>query len=81
MVKLGFELLSDIGNAVSEKLDGIKPKESTIRFVVDSYSFKKIDEDIFYRFKQDDKTEFVPSDEEIILTFPNVNICIEKEKM
>lgn len=80
MIHLDLETLSDIGNKLSERVEDIKPKDTILIFKVDTFSFRKIDEDIFYRIQGENKdVPFTPSDDEINLTFPNATIKIIKE--
>jgi hypothetical protein len=63
---------------VSTRLkDGIKYK-SELFVYVDENDFKKIDEDLYYRNKEDDSDKFIPSDNEIIINFEMVKIIVKK---
>ena len=69
-----------IGSFLSESFTKNKAIESNeLKITVDEESFRKIDEDLFYRNRTDDKQEFRPSDREIIVNFPNIRIFIIKK--
>ena len=77
-VKLDKNTLIVLGNTVSEILMKAKVNEETVLHIkVDDYSFKKIDEDLFYR-NEDNKKDFQPSEDNIQLKFNNLMIFIEK---
>ena len=77
-VKLDKNTLIMLGNTVSEILIKAKVKEESVLHIkVDEYSFKKIDEDLFYR-DEDNKKDFQPSEDNIQLKFNNLLIFIEK---
>lgn len=82
MVNLNTKELFEIGSYIGERLnkDGVKT-ESTLIVNVDQESFKKIDEDVFYTFKKQgiigEDDSFIPSENEIKLSFPNLNILIK----
>ena len=43
-------------------------------------SFRKIDEDLFYRINENNKEKkFIPSEKEIIISFPNVKLIINEK--
>lgn len=80
-IKLDKNTLITLGNTVSEILHkaNIK-KDATLNIKVDPMSFKKIDEDLYYRGNENnEKNEFQPSDDEILVKFSNLVIFIEKE--
>ena len=65
-----FELGSYISNfLIAHGLHG----ESDLVVYVDQNELKKIDEDLYYRNKPEGK-EFVPSDNDVIVKFDNLNI-------
>jgi hypothetical protein len=77
-VMLDKNTLIMLGNTVSEMLIKAKVKEESVLHIkVDEYSFKKIDEDLFYR-DEDNKKDFLPSEDNIQLKFNNLLIFIEK---
>lgn len=80
-VKLDKNTLIMLGNTVSEILMKAKVNEETVLHIkVDDYSFKKIDEDLFYRMNENNKEkEFIPSEKEIIISFPNVKLIINEK--
>jgi hypothetical protein len=75
----GTANIFDLGKTISDKLvkDGIKYK-SELFVYVDENDFKKIDEDLYYRNKEDDSDKFIPSDNEIIINFEMVKIIVKK---
>jgi hypothetical protein len=80
MVTLTTSEIAKIGSTVSEILAQNHATEcNEIKIVVDDESFLKIDEDLFYRNRKDDKQEFRPSDNQIVVNFPNVRIFIRKK--
>lgn len=80
MITLTTKEIIKIGSFLSESLVNVKALESNeLRIIVDDESFLKIDEDLFYRNRKDDKQEFRPSDNEIIVNFPYIKIFIIKK--
>lgn len=79
MTMLNTNKLSEIGNYISEQMRGLNIKGSELHIYVDENYFKKIDEDLFYRINENDKEkEFIPSESEIDISFPNIIIKIKK---
>ena len=83
MINLSTEELFELGSFVSDKLikKGIE-KDATITILVDETSFRKIDEDIFFKLKKQEvisDDEFIPSESEINLSFPKLNILIKTD--
>lgn len=74
---LSTNKISELGNSISEHLRELKISGSTLTIKVDDESFKKIDEDLFYRIKKE-SDEFTPSDSEIYISFPFLEIKIVK---
>lgn len=76
---LDTKLLCEIGECLADKLkvDVNKLKSTKLILEVDDEYFKKLDEDIFYKLNENDK-EFMPSENEIFLTFQNIDIIIKK---
>lgn len=81
-IKLDKNVIITLGNTISEILHKSNIKtETTLNIKVDSLSFKKIDEDLYYRGNEKaEQNDFQPSDDEIIVKFSNLLIIIEKEK-
>lgn len=79
--KLGTLSIFELGQFISEKLrdDGVE-EQAILSIYVNEDEFKKVDEDLYYRNRKDEKQEFVPSDGEIIVNFDNVKILIKSEK-
>lgn len=79
-VKLDRNTLINLGATISDTLLKANIKEeSYLKIIVDDISFKKIDEDLFYRGENDEKKEFEPSEDNIQLKFNNLLIIIEKK--
>lgn len=80
MIMLNTNKISEIGNYISEQMRELKINDSTLNINVDVESFKKIDEDLFYRMNENNKEkEFIPSEKEIIISFPNVKLIINEK--
>lgn len=78
-INLNRNTLIELGNKISEILTKSNVKDSSVLHIkVDENSFKKIDEDLYYR-NDEQKEEFLPSENEIILKFLNLLIFIEKD--
>lgn len=79
--KLGTLSIFELGQFISEKLrdDGVE-EQAILSIYVNEDEFKKVDEDLYYRNRTDEKQEFVPSDGEVIVNFDNVKILIKSEK-
>ena len=77
-MQLSASQLMELGNSISDKLvnqGAILHNKLVIS--MDEKSFKKIDEDLYYR--NNGKAElFVPSDSNITVTFPYVDVIIQK---
>ena len=78
--KLNSMKIFELGEHVSKFLheNGII-KENDLVIKVDKDLLKKIDEDLYYRNKPEGK-EFVPSDNEIVVKFENLNIIFTTEE-
>lgn len=80
-LKLTAYNIYELGNTISESLrkDGVYSSGNTLSIYVNEDSFSKIDEDLFYRLNENkDGTNFVPSDDVIIVKFDNLDINIYK---
>ena len=78
MVTLNTHKIGEIGNYLSEQLHNCGINKSDIIVYVNKYDLIKIDEDLYYRLN--DKTDnFIPSNDEIKISFHNLNFII-KEK-
>lgn len=80
MVKLGSNEIIELGTYISNYLHkyGIDKHNDLIINVDSNESLKKIDEDLYYRrFKEDDKEEFAPSENEINVEFNNLTLKIK----
>ena len=78
--KFGSMSIFELGNMISGNLkeNGITQKAELIIYL-NKEEFKKVDEDLFYRTKRGDKSDFVPSEGEIDINFEGVKVII-KEK-
>jgi len=76
--KFGTMSIYELGQFISDKLhdDGVNER-AVLTVYVNTDEFKKVDEDLYYRNRTDEKQEFVPSDGEIIVNFDNVKILIK----
>lgn len=72
LFKLGYEI-SDI------LIDNKISQSNQLSLTVDENTFKKIDEDLYYRNANDGEDKFIPSFSEIDIKFPNLTIIIKKE--
>ena len=80
MIMLNTNKIQEIGNIISEKMRENKINDSTFIINVDKESFKKIDEDLFYRMNENDKEkQFIPSEKEILISFPYVKLIINEK--
>ena len=77
--KFGSMSIFELGNIISGSLqkDGITQKAELIVYLNEE-EFKKVDEDLFYRTKRDDKADFVPSEGEIDINFEAVKIIVKQ---
>lgn len=78
--KFGTMSIYELGQFISNKLhdDGVK-EQAVLTVYVNNEEFKKVDEDLYYRNRTDEKQEFVPSEGEIDINFELVKIIV-KEK-
>jgi hypothetical protein len=69
-----------IGSVLSETLAdyGVKEKADLVIYLNEE-EFKKVDEDLFYRNREDESEKFVPSEGEIDITFEGANIIIRQK--
>lgn len=80
-INLDKNTLIQLGSMIYEILKKSNvTKECELTINVDGWSFKKIDEDIFYRDNENSSKTFEPSDNEILLKFHNLQIIIKKDK-
>ena len=49
-----------------------------VEIPLDKDKFRKVDEDLFYRNRTDEKLDFVPSEGEIKVKVENINITIKE---
>lgn len=79
--KLGTANIMELGNIISEKLHeyGIFGAEykPILSLTLDNDKFKKVDEDLYYRMNEDKDSEYIPSEEEIIVGFDNLEMVIK----
>lgn len=80
MIMLNTNKIQEIGDYISEQMRQLNINDSMLLINVDKDSFKKIDEDLFYRINENNKEkEFIPSEKEIIISFPNVKLIINEK--
>ena len=80
MIMLNTNKIQEIGDYISEQMRQLNINDSMLLINVDKESFKKIDEDLFYRINENNKEkEFIPSEKEIIISFPNVKLIINEK--
>ena len=76
---LNTEKISELGNEISEILSKFKLRNCDLHIYTKGKDFLKIDEDLFYKLnKNSDEKEFIPSDNEIKVTFKNLTLQINK---
>lgn len=81
MVYINSKDLSNIGTYLSDKMAEYKiGNKAELIINVDEESFKKIDEDLFYRNNESGKDEFTPSFSTITVKFPFADILIKKSQ-
>ena len=75
----GFAKIVELGNIISEKLIeyGVG-NESELVIYLKPEAFLKADEDLFYRIRNDDSEEFIPSEGEIDVKFENIKMTLRK---
>ena len=78
-LKLTSYNIADFGSTLSDKLYELGITDSTLVINLPSKEFKKVDEDLFYRNRQSDDEEYIPSDNDIDISFNNVKIIINKK--
>lgn len=70
--------IEKIGVYLSNELQSVGVDESSLIIRLPRNEFKKVDEDLFYRNRDNDNEDYVPSDDEIHVSFDNVNVIIQK---
>lgn len=77
---LSTNKLSELGNYISEYMRELNIEKSELHINVDEKSFKKIDEDLYFRLNETNKeNDYIPSENEINISFQNILIKIKKE--
>lgn len=67
---LSTSTITELLETIDAKLKELKIMEKCeVSFEVRQEDFRKIDEDLFYRLRQDDDTEFVPSTEDLYVNY------------
>ena len=79
--KFGSMSIFELGNMISGNLkeNGVTQKAELIIYL-NKEEFKKVDEDLFYRTKRGDKSDFVPSEGEIDINFEGVKLIIKERE-
>ena len=77
--KFGSMSIFELGNMISGNLkeNGVTQKAELIIYL-NKEEFKKVDEDLFYRTKRGNKSDFVPSEGEIDINFEGVKLIIKE---
>ena len=80
-LKLTSYNIADLGSMLSDKLYELGITDPTLVIKLPSKEFKKVDEDLFYRNRnrKSDDEEYIPSDNDIDISFNNVKIIINKK--
>jgi hypothetical protein len=79
--KLGTTSLFNIGDIISKNLNENGVEDiSEFYIYLDEKHFRRVDEDLFYRMRENKEEEFIPSENEIILNFEKVKIIIKLKK-
>lgn len=75
-VTLGYYEILEIGYNLSMVLNDNGINESELVLRVPKQVLRKIDEDVFYRNQHETKNEdkYVPTEQDVILTFKNITI-------
>lgn len=75
-VTLGYYEILEIGYNLSMVLNDNGINESELVLRVPKNVLRKIDEDVFYRNQHETKNEdkYVPTEQDVILTFKNITI-------
>lgn len=75
-VTLGYYEILEIGYNLSMVLNDNGINESELVLRVPKHVLRKIDEDVFYRNQHETKNEdkYVPTEQDVILTFKNITI-------
>lgn len=75
-VTLGYYEILEIGYNLSMFLNDNGINDSELVLKVPKQILKKIDEDVFYRNQHETKNEdkYVPTEQDVILTFKNITI-------
>ena len=81
---LGYTSLVELGNKIDEIISEFKIKGADLVIKTDENKIKKIDEDIFYRCSNIDKSDkdkekYVSEAKEVILNFKNFNLLIQSD--
>jgi len=78
--KFGAISISELGNLLSDKLNENGIEEiAELNIYLNKDEFKRVDEDLFYRMREDDKQEFIPSEGEIMVNFDKVKIFLREK--
>ncbi|MBR6516957.1 MAG: hypothetical protein IKT40_09005 [Bacilli bacterium] len=78
MINLGTNEILEIGEVLFEKMQKLKINSSELVINVDKESFKKIDEDLYYR-QNPNGDDFKESEKEINIAYKSINIKIKKQ--
>lgn len=78
--QMGFFEIMELGQTIEKQLLSYgNSNNNELKIYVDSDTFNKIDEDMYYRQFPDGK-DFIPSDNTILINFEYIRIIISKAK-
>lgn len=77
MINLSTNKITEIGNKITEVLNNARISNSELKIYVDNESFRKIDEDLYYR-QNPDGDNFQESNDSIKIIFDNLTMLIVK---
>lgn len=78
MILLSTNEILELGETLYDKMSKLKIPSSELIINVDSMSFKKIDEDLYYR-QNPNGEDFIESEKEINIKYKTINIKILKQ--
>ena len=78
--KFGAISISEIGSFISKKLmDDNVNGVAELNIELNGDEFKRVDEDLYYRMRENEDEKFEPSEGEIIINFDKVKITITQK--
>lgn len=78
--KFGTASIFELSKIISSRLneDGVT-QQSELYVYLNEEEFRKVDEDLFYRNREDESQEFIPSEGEIDINFDNIKIIVKQK--